>query len=273
MKIGSFLFKTSFVISCGIITQHLFPNVVPNIPDDLFKSEAKPVAYAADIPTQKRELAEIPVPTQEVAPLPQKVAYITFDDGPNEHTPEILRILKENDVKATFFIMGKNVHGKEDILKQMHADGHHIAMHTMSHDNMKLYKSGNANNFISELEEEQKLLEGITGEKPMLVRPPYGSKPGVSQQHQDEMVKRELKMWDWTIDSLDWKYPKNPNQILTEVQSHISQDKEVVLMHDRKQTVEVLQQVLQTFKDKGYSFLPYDRSNHFPVNFWKNPNL
>lgn len=73
-----------------------------------------------------------------------KVAYLTFDDGPSKYTPQILDILRENDIKATFFITGWCIDGKEHILKQVADEGHTIALHSYSHDYDKIYASRRA---------------------------------------------------------------------------------------------------------------------------------
>lgn len=80
----------------------------------------------------------------------EKVAYLTFDDGPSLVTPKILDILKKQEVKATFFVIGKNVEEHPEIVKRAYEDGHYIANHTYSHKNSLLYKS--SQNFAKEIQ-------------------------------------------------------------------------------------------------------------------------
>ena len=87
----------------------------------------------------------------------EKIAYLTFDDGPNESiTPKVLDILKEQDVKATFFVIGKNVKEHPEVVKREYEEGHYIANHGYSHNNKNLYKSDK--DFIEEVNRQYKLL-------------------------------------------------------------------------------------------------------------------
>lgn len=79
----------------------------------------------------------------------EKIAYLTFDDGPSLVTPKILDILEKQNVKATFFVIGKNVEKHPETVKRAFEEGHYIANHTYSHNNSYLYKS--SQNFVEEL--------------------------------------------------------------------------------------------------------------------------
>ena len=95
----------------------------------------------------------------------QKTVYLTFDDGPSKNTLNIINILKEYNIKATFFVVGYNINQQtEEILKKIHQEKHYIGLHTMSHDYYYLYKHPNSSkNFINEILEEQRLIYKITG--------------------------------------------------------------------------------------------------------------
>ena len=81
----------------------------------------------------------------------EKTAYLTFDDGPNNTiTPKVLDILKEKDIKASFFVIGKYVEEYPEIVKREYEEGHYIANHSYNHDNTKLYKS--VESFKNEIE-------------------------------------------------------------------------------------------------------------------------
>ena len=203
----------------------------------------------------------------------QKTVYLTFDDGPNEHTEAILNILDKYGIHATFFSIGTNLKGNEQALKDTVAAGHYVGLHSMSHSAKKLYKSGSSANFIKEFKKEQGLVEDIIGTTPILIRPPYGSAPNINKKFRDDIVKAGFKMWDWTLDSRDWKYPRNPDKIVQEVKKHLTLNTEVILMHERAQTVKVLPQIIEYIQKKGYAFAVYKPDHHLSVNFAKDKRL
>ncbi|UHA73295.1 polysaccharide deacetylase family protein [Paenibacillus sp. 481] len=203
----------------------------------------------------------------------RKVAYLTFDDGPNKYTDDILDVLSANNVKATFFMLGDKVMANRDIVKRMSEEGHYPALHSMSHDYNKLYKSGGSSNFIDEFTEAQRFVEEVTGIKPTLIRAPYGSSPQINETFRGDIAEAGFKMWDWTIDSLDWKYASNPPSIVQEITGALAEQTEVILMHDRKQTADQLQNIIDELKAQGYEFEAYDPNNHFVSNFYKDERL
>lgn len=202
-----------------------------------------------------------------------KTVYLTFDDGPNKHTEEILNILKEKGVHATFFMIGSNLAGNESKVKAVHEAGNYVGLHSMSHSKKKLYDSGSSTNFINEFTKEQGLINNIIGTTPVLIRPPYGSAPLIGKKFRDDIVAADFKMWDWTVDSKDWHYPKSPDKIMKEVKSQVHRNTEVILMHERPQTVRVLGDIIDYLSNKGYSFAVYKPDQHISVNFAKDKRL
>ncbi|KEK25931.1 peptidoglycan-N-acetylglucosamine deacetylase [Bacillus gaemokensis] len=200
----------------------------------------------------------------------RKVAYLTFDDGPSEFQKEILNILKKNEIKGTFFMIGGNIPSHTDSVKRLVKEGHYPGVHSMTHDYAKLYKQGQ---FVEEMRQAQKIMKDVTGVEPKLVRCPYGSMPGLNQALRDQMTTVNMKEWDWTIDSLDWKLPGNPNGIIQNVISGVKQDREVILMHEKKQTVQALQTIIDDLRKKGYEFEVYEETAHFPLNFWHDDRI
>ncbi|MEH6979719.1 peptidoglycan-N-acetylglucosamine deacetylase [Bacillus pseudomycoides] len=200
----------------------------------------------------------------------RKVVYLTFDDGPGKYTADLLNILKENDVKATFFLIGENVKQFPELVKREKEEGHYVGMHSMTHDFKKLYTSGE---YVNEMKEDQGLIANIIKESPKLTRPPYGSMPGLNEALRNRTVEANLKVWDWTIDSLDWKLPGNPNGVVQNVISGAKQEREVILMHEKKQTVQALQTIIDDLRKKGYEFEVYEEAAHFPLNFWHDDRI
>ncbi|MBJ8153901.1 polysaccharide deacetylase [Bacillus cereus] len=202
-----------------------------------------------------------------------KFVYLTFDDGPSTLTGKFLDVLKENNVKATFFMQGSNLQNTsyQINVKRAVKEGHYIGAHSMTHNSDKLYKNGQ---FVPEMKETLSLIKDITGTNPKLVRPPYGSAPGLkSGEIRNQIVEAGIKIWDWTIDSEDWKLKNNPNQIIENVKKSTTDDVEVVLMHEKPQTLAVLPEIIKFYKEKGYEFGVYNDADHFHLNFQKDHRL
>lgn len=202
-----------------------------------------------------------------------KVVYLTFDDGPSQLTGQFLDVLKEHDVKATFFMQGANLQNKnlQDNVRRATSEGHYVGAHSMTHNSKQLYTDGK---FVQEMHETIAIIHDITGEKPTLVRAPYGSVPGLdNEQLRNQIVEANIKVWDWTIDSLDWKLKNNPYQIVENIKNGTSRDIEVVLMHEVSQTLQVLSNIISFYKEKGYKFGVYNDFLHFPLNFHNDKRL
>ncbi|HDX9707683.1 TPA: polysaccharide deacetylase [Bacillus thuringiensis] len=214
--------------------------------------------------------------TSEELNKAEKVAYLTFDDGPGDYTSQVLNILNENKIKATFFVIGPHAEKYKELVKQEKKEGDYVGLHSMTHDYKTLYTQGK---FVNEMKQVQQILQQIIGTQPILCRPPYGSKPGLTQNLRDEASAANLKIWDWTIDSLDWKYNQVPfdksvPEIVNNVLSRATENREVILMHDiHPQSVQALPQIIQGLKEKGYTFKTYNENEHFSLNFWKDTRL
>ena len=174
----------------------------------------------------------------------ERMVALTFDDGPNpKTTPMLLDILKKYNAKATFFILGQNIPGNEEIVKRMVAEGHEVANHSWSHPN---FKTLSPEQIKQEVEQTQSALEKITGRRPTMIRPPYGS---VNQMVMDAM---NLPAMYWSVDSLDWK-SRDPKAILEVVKAN-TRPGSIILMHDIHQsTVDSMDSVLQHLQAQGYS--------------------
>lgn len=177
--------------------------------------------------------------------LPPRVA-LTFDDGPHRiYTKNLLDGLRERGVKATFFVVGENIPGNEDLIQQMEADGHLIGNHTYDHaDISKLSDEENCR----ELQKTSDLVKEITGYGTAYVRPPFGN-------WKDTMDCRVTMISvKWTIDTLDWK-SKNVAEIIGKVMQQIS-DYDIILMHDYYETsVEAALQIVDRLQEEGYEFV------------------
>lgn len=176
-------------------------------------------------------------------------AALTFDDGPNaKYTPMLLDGLRERGIHATFFLMGKNIEGKEEIVEQMHKDGHLIGNHT--YDHVQLNKLPNDQACQQILKTNNAIYE-ITGEYPMYLRPPYGAWP-----KNLELCVTMLPVF-WDVDTLDWK-SKNVQSVENIVQREVK-DGSIILMHDSFQSsVEAALWIADMLTEQGYDLVTAD---------------
>ena len=176
----------------------------------------------------------------------QKVVALTFDDGPNPATTnQALDTLSKYGIKATFFVLGKNVSGNEDILKRMKADGHVIGNHSWSHPVLSKLSLDEAKKQITDTEDA---LTKVLGSSSKLMRPPYGA---ITDDIRNSL---DLSFIMWDVDSLDWK-SKNEASILTEIQRQV-RNGSIILMHDiHAETVNALPKIIDYLKEQGYHFV------------------
>ncbi|VRA90219.1 peptidoglycan N-acetylglucosamine deacetylase A [Streptococcus pneumoniae] len=176
----------------------------------------------------------------------QKVVALTFDDGPNPATtPQVLETLAKYDIKATFFVLGKNVSGNEDLVKRIKSEGHVVGNHSWSHPILSQLSLDEAKKQITDTED---VLTKVLGSSSKLMRPPYGA---ITDDIRNSL---DLSFIMWDVDSLDWK-SKNEAAILTEIQHQVANGS-IVLMHDiHSPTVNALPRVIEYLKNQGYTFV------------------
>lgn len=193
-----------------------------------------------------------------------KRAFLTFDDGPSVLTPQILDILKQQKVKATFFVLGSNVEGKQDILKRMYQEGHYIANHGYTHTYSLIYKSPES--VLDEFNRCNEVVKQAIGEPEYnshLFRFPGGLIGG--KYHEIKHIANEL-LKENDIMNVDWNAltgDAETNDLsvdfeLKRLQQTIqNKNSAVILMHDaqaKKVTVESLTQIISYLREQGYEF-------------------
>lgn len=177
-----------------------------------------------------------------------KFVALTFDDGPSKATtPEIMSILNENSIKATFFVLGSRVKAHPDIVLSLKKSGHEIANHSYSHPKLP---EGSASSIAKELEETNDELAKLQIE-PKWFRPPYGS---FNATVKTVAFENDMHSILWSLDSKDWKRPSAEvlkQRILSKVESG-----EVILLHDiHKSTLKALPGIIDALKARGYTFV------------------
>ncbi|MBX7444939.1 MULTISPECIES: polysaccharide deacetylase family protein [unclassified Arthrobacter] len=199
------------------------------------------------------QAAESPAPaTAAASPLRHvncdlvPCAALTYDDGPDARTtPQLLAILKEKNVHATFFMTGSNAASNPAIARQVAEAGHAIGNHTFSHPYLtKLSAAG----VRSEMDRTDAAIRAAVGSAPSFMRPPYGAADAAVQR----AVGKPLILW--AVDSLDWQ-SKNPAVFVPKVLKEITPGA-VVLMHDVDPTTIAGQQELITnLQTQGYTLV------------------
>lgn len=247
----------------SILTARLTSETYPHISNQDFINK---------VVKNRKPMPPVPVP------LDKPIVYLTFDDGPNRYTSVHLQILREYKVKGTFFFIGEDVQRHPSITSQTFLDGHYLGLHSMTHEKKKVY--ANAEAFMKEMQTENGLLKKLTGHTSTLVRAPYGSTPHVTSSMRDLLKRNGYKMWDWDVDTVDWKIKEeNYQQIVKNVQVGVEKarranDKQiVVLLHDRPQTNKALPQIIEWLKKQGYSIQRYSPEQHVSQNFWRDQDL
>ncbi len=173
---------------------------------------------------------------------------ITFDDGPNPSTTHmVLEELKKREVKATFFLVGKNVDAFPDSVKKIRDEGHELANHSYSHPALKNMPEEKVRTEIFRCQES---IEKASGVKAVWFRPPYGS---FSQKQQPISTDYHLSVALWSLDPLDWKKPGS--SIVTQRVLSQSNPGSIILLHDiHKQTAEAVPAILDGLLERDYTF-------------------
>lgn len=190
------------------------------------------------------------------------VVYLTFDDGPSNLTPKILDILKEENVKATFFVINKS-DSLNYIIKRAYDEGHKIALHSYSHDYNLIYSSSEA--YFNDLYKIQNKVKSIIGNETNIIRFPGGSSNTVSNFNKGIMTKLTKEVtqkgfiyFDWNVSSGDAGATKNSDEIYNNVVNNVKSSKtNIVLMHDsadKTYTLNALKNIITTLKNNGYKF-------------------
>jgi peptidoglycan-N-acetylglucosamine deacetylase len=179
---------------------------------------------------------------------------LSFDDGPaGEKTIRILDILKENNLEAAFFCIGKNMQGNEELLKRMINEGHIIGNHSNSHH--RFFSLFSSKRMLNELELTSQTCQDMTGFYPRFFRPPYGvTNPNLKKA----VSKGGFISIGWSIRSYD-TFIKNEEKLLTRILKRLKPGA-ILLLHDTSEsTLKILPRLLQEIRNKGYEVNRLDK--------------
>lgn len=193
----------------------------------------------------------------------EKIIYLTFDDGPSVCTDDILRILKEENVKATFFVTAQFTPYLSK-LTDIARDGHEVAIHTYSH-NFKMYQS--IESYFEDLNKIKDVIIKYTGKSPRIMRHPGGSSNSIFKKHNRDpqfmdrlcvaLLDSGYQFVDWNLDSRDASGNNVPVNVIVRSACQTAHHIQCLLMHDtgaKRTTVQALPQIIRFFKQQGYEF-------------------
>lgn len=189
---------------------------------------------------------------------PPNTVYLTFDDGPNQYTEQILDILAAYNVKATFFVTGVQVEKYPETVKRIVDDGHAIGLHSNTHNYDKVYKS--VDSFLKEFETCLKKVQSVTDYPVTVVRFPGGTNNPAGEEIApklvEEMTKRGFAIFDWDVDSGDASSNSITEEEVIEnvVNGCSGKESPIVLMHDKEVTAAALPEIIEELQAMGYQF-------------------
>ncbi len=193
---------------------------------------------------------------------PENTVYLTFDDGPSARTAELLDILKENDIKATFFVTGKTNQESQDLMRRIVEEGHTIAVHTYTHKYKTIYASVQA--YLDDFYQIYTLVHEVTGVYPQIFRFPGGSNTGFNKSIRSELIaemtRRGFVYYDWNALNGDAEgKPYTEDEMVDYACKGLGISHVIMLMHDaadKVKTVACLPRIIEAYRDAGYAFAP-----------------
>lgn len=200
-----------------------------------------------------------------------KVAYLTFDDGPSEVTPDILDTLKKKKAVATFFLIGNEITPeREAIVKRELEEGHQVGVHTFSHEKNEMYCDETV--FFEDFNKCREQIQKVTGVAPTLHRFPWGSNNNYVCPIVDDLIARlqeqKVRSFDWNVsgeDSIARNVPKATiyRNVAKDLEKH---EQPIILLHDSntmQNTAAVLGEIIDLISEKGYSFSTLDKREDY----------
>ncbi|WP_078378478.1 polysaccharide deacetylase family protein [Sutcliffiella halmapala] len=186
----------------------------------------------------------------------QKRVALTFDDGPDQRfTNDVLDVLNEYNVPATFFLLGSRAVAYPEIVTRIQNEGHVIGNHTYFHPN--LVDESDLNTLEREVTRTEDALYDIIGYRTHLFRPPYGF---LYNELVEKLAEMQYLVIGWSVDSLDWQ--EDPPEVIASNVLDIVHPGAIILMHDgadwdgdRTNTIESLHQIIPTLQEQGYEFV------------------
>lgn len=251
------------IVACLILNITVFINymIKINTPRPAFKEIKPQVNYTKSIKLAYNK--QIKVENINPSVVSDKTVYLTFDDGPSYLTEQILDILKEENVPATFFVTGRQIDKYTDVIQRMQAENHTIGLHTSTHNYSNVYSSDE--NYFNDLNDIRQKVFKITGVKSRIIRLPGGSSNTISKKYNqgiitritDKLTQKSFYYFDWNIDSEDASGKLTKECIYQNVTNRLHSGTNIILMHDlstKSTTKDALKSIIDYAKANGYTF-------------------
>ena len=211
----------------------------------------------------ERQEAGLPMALPEVQAYTGggKVAYLTFDDGPDDkNTPIILDILKNYGIHATFYVCGNMVEAYPQVLRRIYEEGHAIGNHSYNHRYKELYPS--TDNFLKQISDTDEIIKSVIGVRPLIIRTPGGRVGMWTPDYEPLMTACGYVEHDWNVSVEDATSKKpTPQEMIHFVDEQtnkpLKDDVAIILMHSNKgkeNTAAALPGIIKVLVDKGYTF-------------------
>jgi len=196
---------------------------------------------------------------------PSKIVYITIDDGPYlQNTPHLLEVLKKENVKVTFFDVGKQIEQFPSLLKAEYEQGHSIGNHTYSHDYRSIYKSPDT--FLADIQKNDNLIFSVIGIHSKIIRAPGGTSC-FNIAYYNLLDANDYIAYDWNLDTKDTDGKFSVKQLVDKQMKN--KKKIILLMHDlpaKSTSINALPLIISHLKERGYSFGTLG-TNIMPITF------
>lgn len=188
---------------------------------------------------------------------PAKIAYLTIDDGPSSNTARILETLQKEGVKATFFVIGRQIEQYPGLLKQEFEQGNAIGNHTYSHNYAEIYKS--TEDYLANIKKNEDLIYKLIGIRPKIIRTPGGTQGHFHVSYYNAVDAADYLVYDWNVSAGDAEAPLVPEEkIVDNVMKQVpGRSRVIILMHDapgKTTTVDALPRIIKFLKQQGYEF-------------------
>lgn len=197
-----------------------------------------------------------PKKPEKLAEKKQKTVYLTFDDGPSKVTPKVLEILRQQGVKATFFVLGEQAESRPELINAIWEQGHAIGNHTYNHNYQNLYSK--FTEFWTQIKHTEEIVRDITGQRPQLVRAPGGTFGHFDETYFTLLKQAGYAVVDWNVDSGDSRRRGvRAAEILQASVEDTRSSQVVLLLHDgagHEESAKALPGIIGRFKAAGYAF-------------------
>jgi peptidoglycan/xylan/chitin deacetylase (PgdA/CDA1 family) len=196
-----------------------------------------------------------------------KMVYLTFDDGPESYSGEIIALLEKYHFKATFFMLDGNIRKYPDSARLMVKTGESVGLHGVTHSRKLFYAT--VDSVLGEINQDRNTLKEITGVDTILIRTPFGSVPNLTPEEKKAVFDNGYLMWDWNIDSKDWYFRDGRfvDNVIDQLQRRAGKPGPIViLMHEKKETLAQLPRLFDYLSQHHYECKVIDRTVD-PIHF------